>query len=156
MASTTPNIRLTLPTGAEKVSRQIINDNNTKIDTAIGTLNSNLGSPSSASSVTGADAFSKINTLNSNIGIEQVGSTSIKTLTSNVPSSAVRRYFASSSSNLSDYPSIMSNYPNYIILTIKKEGAIGYIDIEAVAQNGTPGFVKGYYANNSLFWGSVL
>lgn len=30
-------------------------------------LNSNLGSPSSASSVTGADAFSKINSLNSNI-----------------------------------------------------------------------------------------
>lgn len=42
MASTTPNIGLTLPTGAEKVSRQIINDNNTKIDTAIGTLNSNI------------------------------------------------------------------------------------------------------------------
>ena len=39
MASTTPNIGLTLPTGAENVSRQIINDNNTKIDTAIGTLN---------------------------------------------------------------------------------------------------------------------
>lgn len=42
MASTTPNIGLTLPTGAENVSRQIINDNNTKIDTAIGTLNSNI------------------------------------------------------------------------------------------------------------------
>ena len=42
MATTTPNIGLTLPTGAENVSRQIINDNNTKIDTAIGTLNSNL------------------------------------------------------------------------------------------------------------------
>ncbi len=50
MASQTPNINLTLPTGAEKVSRQIINDNNTKIDTAIGTLNSNLdGLLSSAS-----------------------------------------------------------------------------------------------------------
>ena len=42
MASTTPNIGLTLPTGAENVSRQIINDNNTKIDTAIGTLNGKL------------------------------------------------------------------------------------------------------------------
>ena len=42
MATTTPNIGLTLPTGAENVSRQIINDNNTKIDTAIGTLNSNV------------------------------------------------------------------------------------------------------------------
>lgn len=42
MSSQTPNINLTLPTGAENVSRQIINDNNTKIDTAIGTLNSNL------------------------------------------------------------------------------------------------------------------
>lgn len=44
MSSQTPNINLTLPTGAEKVSRQIINDNNTKIDTAIGTLNSNISS----------------------------------------------------------------------------------------------------------------
>lgn len=44
MSSQTPNINLTLPTGAEKVSRQIINDNNTKIDTAIGTLNGNLSS----------------------------------------------------------------------------------------------------------------
>ena len=42
MSSQTPNINLTLPTGVEKVSRQIINDNNTKIDTAIGTLNSNF------------------------------------------------------------------------------------------------------------------
>lgn len=42
MASTTPNIGLTLPTGTEKVSRQVINTNNTKIDTAIGTLNSNF------------------------------------------------------------------------------------------------------------------
>ena len=42
MSSQTPNINLTLPTGLERVSRQIINDNNTKIDTAIGTLNSNI------------------------------------------------------------------------------------------------------------------
>ena len=35
--------------------------------TKINTVNTNLGSPSSASSVTGADAFTKINTLNSNI-----------------------------------------------------------------------------------------
>ena len=42
MATTTPNIGLTLPIGTENVSRQIINTNNTKIDTAIGTLNSNL------------------------------------------------------------------------------------------------------------------
>ena len=34
----------------------------------INTVNTNLGSPSSASSVTGADAFTKINTLNSNLG----------------------------------------------------------------------------------------
>lgn len=36
MSSQTPNIGLTLPTGSENVSRQIINENNTKIDTAIG------------------------------------------------------------------------------------------------------------------------
>lgn len=38
MASSTPNINLTLPVGSEKVSRQVINDNNTKIDNAIGAL----------------------------------------------------------------------------------------------------------------------
>ena len=38
MASTTPNINLTLPTGAEKVSRQIINDNNTIIDGKMGAV----------------------------------------------------------------------------------------------------------------------
>lgn len=35
MASQTPNIGLTLPIGSENVSRQIINENNTKIDAAI-------------------------------------------------------------------------------------------------------------------------
>lgn len=39
MSSQTPNLNLVLPVGTEKVSRQIINDNNTKIDTAVG-LNS--------------------------------------------------------------------------------------------------------------------
>ena len=38
MASSTPNINLTLPVGSEHVSRQIINDNFTKIDTAIGAV----------------------------------------------------------------------------------------------------------------------
>lgn len=48
MSSQTPNLHLTLPVGTENVSRQIINDNNTLIDTAVGnntsainTLNSN-------------------------------------------------------------------------------------------------------------------
>lgn len=38
MASTTPNIGLTLPTGAEKVSRQVINTNNTIIDSKMGAV----------------------------------------------------------------------------------------------------------------------
>ena len=37
------------------------------LNSDIAALNGNLGSPSSASSVTGADAFSKINTLNNNM-----------------------------------------------------------------------------------------
>ena len=36
MSSQTPNLNLVLPVGTEHVSRQIINDNNTKIDTAVG------------------------------------------------------------------------------------------------------------------------
>lgn len=36
MSSQTSNLNLVLPVGTEKVSRQIINDNNTKIDTAVG------------------------------------------------------------------------------------------------------------------------
>lgn len=39
MSTSTPNIGLTLPIGTEKVSRAIINENMTKIDTAIGNIN---------------------------------------------------------------------------------------------------------------------
>lgn len=42
MSSSTPNIALTLPVGGEHVSRQIINDNNTKIDTYAGKVNTGL------------------------------------------------------------------------------------------------------------------
>lgn len=63
MASTTPNIGLTLPTGAEKVSRQIINNNNTKIDTAIGTLNGNFVSAAVDMSGTMQQKFQSIFTI---------------------------------------------------------------------------------------------
>jgi len=56
MSSTTPNLGLTLPIGTEKVSRQIINGNNTLIDTAVGTLNSkidNLGYDIGSKTVSG-------------------------------------------------------------------------------------------------------
>ena len=43
MSSSTPNIGLTLPTGGERVSRQIINENNTKIDTYAGELSEQIG-----------------------------------------------------------------------------------------------------------------
>ena len=39
MSTSTPNIGLTLPVGVEKVSRAIINENMTKIDTAFGNIN---------------------------------------------------------------------------------------------------------------------
>ena len=42
MATTTPNIGLTLPDGTENINRSVINGNNTLIDTAVGALNSNL------------------------------------------------------------------------------------------------------------------
>lgn len=42
MATTTPNLGLTLPIGSEKVSRQILNGNFSLIDTAYGTLNSKM------------------------------------------------------------------------------------------------------------------
>ena len=43
MATTTPNLGLTLPEGTEKVSREIINTNNTLIDTAIGHIGQSSG-----------------------------------------------------------------------------------------------------------------
>lgn len=49
MSSQTPNINLTLPVGTEKVSRTIINDNNTKIDTAVGNLSNQIASLSGGS-----------------------------------------------------------------------------------------------------------
>jgi hypothetical protein len=59
MASSTPNINLTLPVGSENVSRQIINDNNTKIDTAIGAV------------PPGNDLQSQVTALNNNIATKQ-------------------------------------------------------------------------------------
>ena len=53
MASTTPNIGLTLPVGTERVSRQTINENNTKIDQKIGPVGD-------------TDLQTQINSLNSN------------------------------------------------------------------------------------------
>jgi len=56
MASTTPNIGLTLPTGAEKVSRQVINANNTIIDSKIGAVPA------------GQNLQGEVDALNGNIG----------------------------------------------------------------------------------------
>lgn len=68
MASTTPNIGLTLPTGAEKVSRQIINNNNTKIDTAIGTLNGKILNRQNRTYVSTVSAFNEYCT-NLSVGV---------------------------------------------------------------------------------------
>lgn len=71
MASSTPNINLTLPVGSEHVSRQIINDNFTKIDTAIGALPS------------GQNLHGEIDALNNNITTlsEQIANLHVTTLT---------------------------------------------------------------------------
>ena len=42
MATTTPNIGLTLPDGTENITRSIINGNNTLIDTAVGSLSDQM------------------------------------------------------------------------------------------------------------------
>lgn len=55
MASSTPNLDLTLPVGGENVSRQIINANNVKIDEAVGAVPS------------GTDLQSQVTALNNNI-----------------------------------------------------------------------------------------
>ena len=60
MASYTPNLNLIKPADADSYDVANDNGNMDKIDAAYASLNSNLGSPSSASTVTGADAFSKI------------------------------------------------------------------------------------------------
>lgn len=55
MASSTPNIGLTLPVGTEKVSRQIVNQNMTKIDEKVGPVPN------------GQDLQSQVTSLSSNI-----------------------------------------------------------------------------------------
>ena len=69
MASTTPNIGLTLPTGAEKVSRQIINDNNTIIDGKMGAVPG------------GQNLQGEIDALNSNLSISEGTVTNVVTPT---------------------------------------------------------------------------
>ena len=73
MASTTPNIGLTLPVGTEKRSRSIWNDNFTTIDTAIGTRNQGrLLSSSNTSSL--SDFLTKCeNYMGDNPGVSYLG-----------------------------------------------------------------------------------
>lgn len=57
MATTTPNLGLTLPAGTEKVSRTTMNANNTVIDSAVGDLSSmNTSNKNSL-----AEAISEVN-----------------------------------------------------------------------------------------------
>lgn len=50
-----------------KTLAENVYDGNTRMDQKVDGIRTDLGSPSSASAVTGADAFSKINTLNSDL-----------------------------------------------------------------------------------------
>lgn len=72
MASQTPNLGLVLPVGPEHVSRQIINENNTKIDTAVGSLNSNLANATIVENVTGITAGTNIQ-LGTNFICKRIG-----------------------------------------------------------------------------------
>ena len=121
MSSQTPNINLTLPTGVEKVSRQIINDNNTKIDTAVGTLNNNMAR--TGTSVTNLAIHKQCGTVfltyyGFNIGSEG------KTLTQEVPS-GYRPYgnsvFVGKTYNGSSYVDCL--------ITIKTDGTITITDL---------------------------
>ena len=64
MSSQTPNLDLVLPVGTEKVSRQIINDNNTKIDTAVGSNSDAIANLSGYDKTAWIGNVTSIDTLN--------------------------------------------------------------------------------------------
>ena len=55
MSSQTPNLNLVLPIGTEHVSRQIINENNTKIDTSVGSNTQAIANLNGSKAITVSD-----------------------------------------------------------------------------------------------------
>lgn len=67
---------VTMPAYNENADIAVINTDLSNITDNINTVNTTLGAASSASSVTGADAFSKISTLNSKFTSQEIGTAS--------------------------------------------------------------------------------
>ena len=130
MSSQTPNINLTLPTGAENVSRQIINDNNTKIDTAIGTLNSKLTKPSNISygDIIGTS-------------LQQI-ETALTSATVGMATGDVKCY-----SCYANYSGSITSGSQGIAFLYKVTTSVWYVFIVSIA-----GVKVGYMANNTWNW----
>lgn len=144
MASTTPNIGLTLPTGAEKVSRQIINANNTIIDSKMGAVPS------------GKNLQGEINALNSKIVTTIISSqTSIVALANTVESGETRKFYVdNASTTLTDYPASMTSYGavRYCQITIERISNVKAVRITAVTQGGASASITGEVIGSSVYW----
>ena len=99
-----------------------------------------------------------IDELNNDISIQNVtGSTSIASLVSQTPSNSIRKYYIGSSSNLSDYPSIMSEFTNVVMVTVDKGvSTAAYVHIYADKPNGTAGEAFAYTTGDTFFWNGDL
>lgn len=133
MASQTPNINLTLPTGAEKVSRQIINDNNTKIDTAIGTLNSKITQKN-------LGAFGNLSNIESAL---------VTQLNSMATGEVQEIFFTTTASGISVF-NVWAGYVGTIYKTDANRGVV------SVIPHGTePKTINGFYVNSAWTWESL-
>ena len=125
MASTTPNIGLTLPTGAEKVSRQIINANNIIIDSKMGAVPG------------GQNLQGEIDALNGNLSTFLA----VETFTDNNPGT-----FNANTSKSIEYTTTKTGYTRIAIAGFSGSGNSGLTIQEYYAT--TNGFMV-YYRNDT-------
>ena len=100
------------------------------------------------------EVIDDIGDINGDISIQTVtGSTSIASLVSQTPSNSIRKYYIGSSSNLSDYPSMMSEFTNVVMVTVDKGiSSAAYVHIYADKPNGTAGEAFAYTTGQAFFW----
>lgn len=164
MASSTPNLDLTLPVGGENVSRQIINANNVKIDEAVGAVPS------------GTDLQSQVTALNNKIETYYIPSnfttltdikSALQTYVATIPVYQVKRIIVHTGTDTSLSPfSAWNDFIGYIVRfnndatywTAQFLGIDGR-DVEVGCNNGT---ITARSINNNIarsyatMWGKKL
>ena len=148
MAAThTTNLNLNKPDREDFV--RVVNDINDNMDI----IDNKMGSIPSDKNLQG-----QINTLSDQIDTADITSqTSLETLANNTPTGTTKKYWTQTASNITDYPSAMTNIgaDTYVQITIERRNAVAAIHITAVKANGQSASIFGEKINSNFYWEAI-